>query len=130
MRTVRVLITKLGLDGHDLGAKWVARALREAGMEVIYTGRQQSPEQAASAALQEAVDVVGVSFMSGAHLGLTRKLMEQLRESGMEDKMVILGGVVPKEDIPALKAMGVLEVFPVGTPVERIVQTINDNLNR
>jgi len=122
MRKIRVLIGKIGLDGHDLGAKWVARGLREAGMEVIYTGRHQTPEQAASAALQEDVDVVGLSFLSGAHLGLTGKFMERLKELGIQDKKVIVGGVIPKEDIPKLREMGVRDVFSVGSHMDRIIE--------
>lgn len=124
MRKIRVLIAKLGLDGHDLGAKWVARGFREAGMEVIYTGRQQSPEQVASAALQEDVDIIGLSFLSGAHLGLTQKLMERLGELGIADKKVIVGGVIPKEDISRLKEMGVEDVFPVGSQMDQIVAAV------
>jgi methylmalonyl-CoA mutase C-terminal domain/subunit len=124
MRKTRVLIAKLGLDGHDLGAKWVARGLREAGMEVIYTGRHQTPQQIASAALQEDVDVIGLSFLSGAHLGLSEKLMEELKKLGLNDKRVIVGGVIPKKDIPPLKNMGVHGVFPLGCQMEEIVKAI------
>jgi methylmalonyl-CoA mutase C-terminal domain/subunit len=124
MRKIRVLIGKLGLDGHDLGAKWVARGLRDAGIEVIYTGRHQSPEQVASTALQEDVDVIGLSFLSGAHIGLTEKLIEKLREKGIGEKKVIVGGLIPKEDIPKLKDMGVYEVFPIGSSIEEIVKVV------
>jgi methylmalonyl-CoA mutase C-terminal domain/subunit len=126
MRKVRVLIAKIGLDGHDLGAKWVARGLRDAGMEVIYTGRHQTPEQVASTALQEDCDVVGLSFLSGVHLGLTHKLMERLQELGIKDKRVIVGGIIPKEDIARLKEMGVREVFPVGSPLDRIIKAVSE----
>ncbi|MFH1626064.1 MAG: cobalamin B12-binding domain-containing protein [Pseudomonadota bacterium] len=129
MQKKRVLIGKLGLDGHDLGAKWVARALRDAGMEVIYTGRHQTPKQVASTALQEDVDVVGLSFLSGAHLGLTEKLMTRLRALGIGDKKVIVGGLIPKEDIAALKDMGVTEVFPVGSETDRIVEIVSESRN-
>ena len=124
MRKIRVLMAKLGLDGHDLGAKWVARALRNAGLEVIYTGRQQTPEQVAATALQEDVDVIGLSFLSGAHLGLTERLMEQLQALDIDDKRVFLGGVIPKEDIPKLKALGVRDVFPMGSQIDFIVDEI------
>ncbi len=126
MRKVRVLIAKIGLDGHDLGAKWVARGLRDAGMEVIYTGRHQTPEQVASTALQEDVDVIGLSFLSGVHLGLTQKLMERLQELAIKEKVVIVGGIIPKEDILPLKQMGVQEVFPIGSPLDRIIKAVSD----
>jgi len=128
-RKLRVLIAKLGLDGHDLGAKWVARGLRDAGMEVIYSGRQRTPEETASTALQEDVDVVGLSFLSGAHLGLTERFIEWLRAFGIGDKKVIVGGTIPKEDIAQLKDMGVMEVFPIGSEIDRIVETITKNRN-
>ncbi len=129
MRKRRVLIAKIGLDGHDLGAKWVARGLREAGMEVIYTGRHQTPEQVASTALQEDVDVIGLSFLSGVHLGLTQRLIDRLQDLGIRDKRVIVGGIIPKKDIAQLKEMGVEEVFPVGSPLDRIVKTISEDRN-
>jgi methylmalonyl-CoA mutase C-terminal domain/subunit len=125
MRKIRVLIAKLGLDGHDLGAKWVARGLREAGMEVIYTGRQQTPEQVASAALQEDVDVIGLSFLSGAHLGLTKKLVEKLEDLGIAEKKVIVGGLIPKSDIVELKRMGIQSIFPIGSQIDDIVKAIS-----
>ncbi|MEW6615637.1 MAG: cobalamin B12-binding domain-containing protein [Thermodesulfobacteriota bacterium] len=130
MQKMRVLIAKLGLDGHDLGAKWVARGLRDAGMEVIYTGRQKTPEQVASTALQEDADVVGLSFLSGAHLGLTERLIICLRALGIEDKKVVVGGVIPKEDISQLKEMGVIEVFPIGSQINKIVETLAESWNR
>lgn len=126
----RVLITKPGLDGHDLGAKYVARALRDAGMEVIYTGLQQTPEQIVAAALQEDVDVIGLSILSGAHLGLVRKVMARLKEAGMANRMVLVGGTIPKSDVPELKAMGVAEVFPTATSVENIPRYIREHLKK
>ncbi len=120
-RKIRVLIAKPGLDGHDRGAKVIARAFRDGGMEVIYTGLHQTPDQVVSAAIQEDVDVVGLSFLSGAHLGLTQKIIKGLRERGAKDKPVIVGGLVLKRDIDKLKAIGVTEVFPQGTPLEEPV---------
>lgn len=125
MRKTRILIAKLGLDGHDLGAKWVARGLRDAGLEVIYTGRHQTPEQIASASLQEDVDVIGLSFLSGAHLGLTQSLMARLEELGISDKKIIVGGVIPKEDYERLKGMGVQDIFPVGSRMEQIIEAVS-----
>lgn len=122
---IRVLVAKPGLDGHDKGAKVVVRALRDAGMETIYTGLRQTVDQIVSAAIQEDVDVIGLSILSGAHLGLSAKIMEKMKEEGIDDKLVIVGGVIPKEDIPRLKEMGVAEVFPVGASFEEIVQFIN-----
>ncbi len=113
---IRILIAKPGLDGHDRGAKVVAHALRDAGMEVVYTGLHQSIEGIVQAALQEAVDVIGLSIMSGAHLPICKKLMKLLAEKGLQDKQVVVGGVIPKRDIPALQALGVAGVFPGGTP--------------
>jgi methylmalonyl-CoA mutase C-terminal domain/subunit len=123
-RKIRVLIAKPGLDGHDLGAKYVARALMDAGMEVIYTGLQQTPGQIVSIALQEDVDVIGCSFLSGAHLGLMTKIMKKIREKGIEDKTVIVGGAIPSHDVPRLKEAGVHEVFPTATPVKKIIEFI------
>jgi methylmalonyl-CoA mutase C-terminal domain/subunit len=111
-RPIRVLIAKPGLDGHDRGAKVLTRALRDAGMEVIYTGLRQSPEQIVSAAVQEDVDIVGLSILSGAHLGLTRKVVDQLNNSGATEKKVLVGGTIPKADIPKLMDMGAAGVFP------------------
>jgi methylmalonyl-CoA mutase C-terminal domain/subunit len=125
---IRVLIAKPGLDGHDLGAKYVARALRDAGMEVIYTGLQQTADQVAAAAMQEDVDVVGCSILCGAHLGIMDKMMKKLKETGLDDRLVIVGGCVPKSDIPVLKSMGVAEVFPTATPMERIVAFIKQHI--
>src|SRR5438094_4631697 len=115
-RPIRVLVAKPGLDGHDRGAKVVARALRDAGMEVIYTGIRQTPEMIAEAALQEDVDVVGLSILSGAHLVLVPKVLTALRERGVDDVLVVLGGIVPPADVPAVKQQGVAEVFGPGTP--------------
>jgi methylmalonyl-CoA mutase, C-terminal domain len=123
-RVTRVLIAKPGLDGHDRGAKVVARALRDAGMEVIYTGLRQTPAMVAEAALQEDIDVVGLSILSGAHMALVPRIMEELRQRGIDDVPVFLGGIVPKDDIPALKAMGVAEVFGPGTETQAIIAYI------
>jgi methylmalonyl-CoA mutase C-terminal domain/subunit len=120
-RKTKVLIAKPGLDGHDRGAKVVALALRDAGMEVVYTGLHQSVEQILRAAMQESVDVIGLSIMSGAHVPICRKLMERLKQEGMEEVEVVVGGVIPKKDIPVLSQMGVKGVFPGGTPFKEII---------
>ncbi|HKX83806.1 MAG TPA: cobalamin B12-binding domain-containing protein [Pyrinomonadaceae bacterium] len=127
-RRIRVLVAKPGLDGHDRGAKVIARALRDAGMEVIYTGLRQTPEMIASAALQEDVDAVGISILSGAHKTLCPRIVELLRGNGMDDTLVLVGGIVPTEDIPDLKANGISEVFLPGTSTEDIVKYINENV--
>lgn len=127
-RKIRVLVAKPGLDGHDRGAKIIARALRDAGMEVIYTGLRQTPEMIASAALQEDVDAVGISILSGAHNTLCPRIVNLLRESGMDDTLVLVGGIVPQEDITTLKAIGVSEVFLPGTSTEDIVTFIRQNV--
>ena len=127
---IRVLIAKPGLDGHDRGAKVVARALRDAGMEVIYTGLRQTPEMIAEAALQEDVDVIGLSVLSGAHMALLPRVVELLRENGMSDVLVIVGGIIPNEDEPALKEAGVQGVFGPGTLTEDIVTFIRENARR
>lgn len=127
-RKIRVLVAKPGLDGHDRGAKIIARALRDAGMEVIYTGLRQTPEMIASAALQEDVDAVGISILSGAHNTLCPRIIELLHENGMDDTLVLVGGIVPQEDIVELKQKGVSEVFLPGTSTEDIVKFINENI--
>jgi methylmalonyl-CoA mutase, C-terminal domain len=128
-RKIRVLVAKPGLDGHDRGAKVIARALRDAGMEVIYTGLRQTPEMIASAAVQEDVDAVGISILSGAHNTLCPRIVELLRENGMDDTLVLVGGIVPQEDIPILKQKGVSEVFLPGTSTEDIVKFIRENVH-
>ena len=127
-RKIRVLVAKPGLDGHDRGAKVIARALRDAGMEVIYTGLRQTPEMIAAAALQEDVDAVGISILSGAHKTLCPRIIDLLHENGMNDTLVLVGGIVPTEDIADLKAKGVSEVFLPGTSTEDIVRFINANV--
>jgi methylmalonyl-CoA mutase C-terminal domain/subunit len=127
-KKIRVLIAKPGLDGHDRGAKVIARALRDAGMEVIYTGLRQTPEMIASAAAQEDVDVVGISILSGAHNTLCPRLMELLREKGMTDVLVIVGGTIPEADIAGLKSAGIAEIFLPGTSTQDIVRFIHDRL--
>lgn len=127
-KRIRVLVAKPGLDGHDRGAKVVARALRDAGFEVVYTGLRQTPEQIAEAALQEDVNVVAMSILSGAHGHLFPKVVGLLNEKGMEDVLVVGGGVIPDADIPALKEAGVAEVFTPGTPTSAIVDFINTNV--
>ena len=121
---IRVLVAKPGLDGHDRGAKVVARALRDAGFEVIYTGLRQTPEQVAEAALQEDVDVVGLSILSGAHMRLTEEIMRLLKEKEMADILVVLGGIIPEEDYEPLKKLGVKAIFGPGTPTGEIVEFI------
>jgi len=122
-RKIRVLIGKPGLNGHDRGAKIVTLALRDAGMEVIYTGRHSTPQNIVSAAIQEDVDVIGLSILSGAHLYLSQEVIRMLRESG-SDIPVVVGGVIPEKDIPALKEIGVAEVFPVGSKLEEIINCV------
>lgn len=123
-RTIRVVIAKPGLDGHDRGAKVIARALRDAGMEVIYTGLRQTPEQIVSAALQEDADVIGLSILSGAHNHIAPRLMELLRSKGMDDVLVVIGGIIPDVDVPQLKDMGIKGVFQPGTSMQDIVDFI------
>jgi methylmalonyl-CoA mutase C-terminal domain/subunit len=127
-RKIRVLVAKPGLDGHDRGAKIIARALRDAGMEVIYTGLRQTPEMIAAAALQEDVDAVGVSILSGAHNTLCPRIVQLLRDQGMDDCLVLLGGIVPQDDIAKLKSNGVAEIFLPGTSTEDIVKFLRDNV--
>ncbi len=124
--TVRVLVAKPGLDGHDRGAKVVARALRDAGMEVIYTGIRQTPEMIAEAALQEDVDVVGLSILSGAHMILFPLIIEELRKRQLDEVIVIAGGIIPKEDQPALNQLGIKGVFGPGTPTTEIIDYIKN----
>ena len=121
---IRVLLAKPGLDGHDRGAKVVARALRDAGMEVIYTGIRQTPEMIVEAAIQEDVDVIGLSILSGAHLELFPSIIEGMRKKGREDALVVAGGIIPEDDIPALQKMGVKAVFGPGTSTEDIIRFI------
>src|SRR5262249_52607291 len=127
MRKLRVIIAKPGLDGHDRGAKVIARALRDAGMEVIYTGLRQTPEQIATAALQEDADVIGLSILSGAHNHIAPRLMDLLKEKGLDDVLVVIGGIIPDVDIPKLKALGIDGVFLPGTPMQEIVDFITAN---
>ena len=127
MRKLRVVIAKPGLDGHDRGAKVIARALRDAGMEVIYTGLRQTPEMIAAAALQEDADVIGLSILSGAHNHIAPRLMELLKQKGLDDVLVVIGGIIPDVDIPKLKALGVKGIFLPGTPMQEIVDFINAN---
>ena len=127
-RKIRVLVAKPGLDGHDRGAKVIARALRDAGMEVIYTGLRQTPEMIAAAALQEDVDAVGISILSGAHNTLCPRIVDLLHQNGMQDTLVLVGGIVPQEDIDSLKKIGVSEVFVPGTSTEDIVTFIKANV--
>ena len=121
---IRVLVAKVGLDGHDRGVKVVARALRDAGMEVIYTGLHRTPEQVIASAVQEDVDAIGVSLLSGAHMTLLPRLLELMRERGLDDKVLVAGGVMPDEDVVALKGMGVADILGQDTPPEMIVATV------
>jgi methylmalonyl-CoA mutase C-terminal domain/subunit len=127
---VRILIAKPGLDGHDRGAKVLVRALRDAGFEVVYTGLFQTPEMIASAALQEDVQVIGLSILSGAHMALFPRIMDELRERGLDDVLVVAGGTIPRADVPRIKALGVAEVFGPGTRLATIVNYIRDNARR
>jgi methylmalonyl-CoA mutase, C-terminal domain len=126
-RKLRVIIAKPGLDGHDRGAKVIARALRDAGMEVIYTGLRQTPEQIAAAALQEDADVVGLSILSGAHNHIAPQLMDLLKQKGLDDVLVVIGGIIPDVDVPKLKEIGVKGIFLPGTPMQEIIDFINAN---
>lgn len=125
-RKIRVLIAKPGLDGHDRGAKLIARALRDAGMEVIYTGLRQTPQMIAEAALQEDVDMIGLSILSGAHMGLVPRLMDSIRELGLQDVHVFLGGIIPDEDVPALLEMGVKAVYGPGTSTTQVIADVRN----
>jgi methylmalonyl-CoA mutase C-terminal domain/subunit len=127
-RKIRVVIAKPGLDGHDRGAKIIARALRDAGMEVIYTGLHQTPEQIVETALQEDADAVGISILSGAHMTLVPRIVEGLRGLGLEDVLVVVGGTIPRDDVTALKELGVAEIFTPGAPVSAIVDFLQTNV--
>jgi methylmalonyl-CoA mutase C-terminal domain/subunit len=127
MRKLRVIVAKPGLDGHDRGAKVIARALRDAGMEVIYTGLRQTPEQIVSAALQEDADVIGLSILSGAHNHIAPQLMNLLKSNKLDDVMVLIGGIIPDVDVPKLKEIGVKEIFLPGTPMQDIIDFIYAN---
>lgn len=129
-KPIRVLVAKPGLDGHDRGAKVIARALRDAGMEVIYTGLRQTPEQIVAAAVQEDVDVVAMSILSGAHNHLFPKVVRLLREEGVEDVLVLGGGVIPEDDIPGLKESGVEGIFTPGTPTKEVIAFIKENIKK
>lgn len=127
-KKIRILVAKPGLDGHDRGAKVVAQALRDAGMEVIYTGLHQTIDQIINAAIQEDVDVIGLSIMSGAHLPICEKLMKNMKEKKMEDIMVVVGGVIPKRDIAPLQKIGIQGIFPGGTSFDESTRWIKENL--
>ncbi len=127
-RKIRVLIAKPGLDSHDRGAKIIARALRDAGMEVIYTGLKQTPEQIVETALQEDVDVIGLSILSGAHKTLFPIIIDLLKQKGLTDVLVVAGGIIPEEDIPEMKKLGIKEIFGPGTRTDKIVQFVFENV--
>jgi methylmalonyl-CoA mutase C-terminal domain/subunit len=128
-RKIRVLVAKPGLDGHDRGAKVLARALRDAGMEVIYTGIRQTPQMIVEAAIQEDVDAILMSILSGAHMAIFPKVMELLKEDGVDDVLVMAGGILPDEDIPAIEAMGIRGNFGPGTPLSTIIEFVRQNVN-
>ncbi len=127
-KKIRVLIAKPGLDSHDRGAKVVARALRDAGMEVIYTGLRQTPEQIAETVLQEDVDVLGLSILSGAHMTLFPRIVKLMKKKGLNDVLVFAGGIIPEEDIPPLKKLGIKEIFGPGTPTETVVRFVREHV--
>ena len=127
-RKIRVVVAKPGLDGHDRGAKIIARALRDAGMEVIYTGLHQTPEQIAETVIQEDADAIGLSILSGAHMTLVPRVIELLREQGVEDVLITVGGTIPADDVPELKKLGVAEVFTPGAPTDEIVEFIREGV--
>ena len=129
-RRIRILVAKPGIDGHDRGAKIIAQAFRDRGMEVIYTGIRQSPQMIVSAAIDEDVDVIGLSFLSGSHLTLTPLIMDKLRAAGGGDILVIAGGVIPDEDIPVLKQMGIREVFVSGTNTDDVIRLVEEEVRR
>ena len=126
-KKIRVLVAKPGLDGHDRGAKVIARALRDAGMEVIYTGLRQTPEMIVSAALQEDVDVIGLSILSGAHNAIVPRVSDLLKQNKMDDVLLVVGGIIPDVDVPRLKTLGIKGVFVPGTPMQEIIDFINAN---
>jgi methylmalonyl-CoA mutase C-terminal domain/subunit len=128
MKKIRVVIAKPGLDGHDRGAKVIARALRDAGMEVIYTGLRQTPEQIVAAALQEDADAIGLSILSGAHMHICPRVVELLKEKGLDDVLVVVGGIIPDVDIPKLQALGIKGIFLPGSPMQEIIAFIKDNV--
>jgi methylmalonyl-CoA mutase C-terminal domain/subunit len=128
MPHIRVVIAKPGLDGHDRGAKVIARALRDAGMEVIYTGLRQTPEMIVAAALQEDADVIGLSILSGAHMHICPKIMQLLKEKGLDDVLVVIGGIIPDVDIPKLRDAGIKGIFLPGTPMQDIIEFIRANV--
>jgi methylmalonyl-CoA mutase C-terminal domain/subunit len=128
MRKIRVVIAKAGLDGHDRGAKIIARALRDAGMEVIYTGLHQTPEQIVETAIQEDADAVGISILSGAHMTLIPRVLQGLKENGVDDVLVLVGGTIPKPDVDELKRQGVADVFTPGAPVSEIVDYLKSHV--
>ncbi|MGH9159467.1 MAG: cobalamin B12-binding domain-containing protein [Vicinamibacteraceae bacterium] len=130
MRKIRVIVAKPGLDGHDRGAKVIARALRDAGMEVIYTGLRQTPEQIVAAALQEDADVVGLSILSGAHLHICPRVMALLERHDLDDVLVVVGGIIPDQDVGTLQEMGIRGIFIPGTPMQQIVDFINTNVRK
>jgi len=129
-KKIRVLVAKPGLDGHDRGAKVIARALRDAGMEVIYTGLRQTPEMIVEAAIQEDVDAIGMSILSGAHMTLFPRVMKLLAENGLDDVLVVAGGIIPDDDVPALKDMGIAGIFGPGTSTEEAISFIKKNVRR
>jgi len=129
-RKIRILVAKPGLDSHDRGAKIISRAFRDAGMEVIYTGLRQTPEQVVETALQEDVDVIALSILSGAHLALFPRIMELLKQKGLDDVLVFAGGIIPKEDVPHLKEIGIAEVFGPGTRTETLVKFVQENVRK
>ncbi|MBW1973607.1 MAG: cobalamin B12-binding domain-containing protein [Deltaproteobacteria bacterium] len=129
-KRIKVLIAKPGLDGHDRGAKVVAHALKEAGMEVIYTGLHKTVDQIIDTAIQEDVDVIGLSIMSGAHIPIMEKMSKKIKEKGLEDKIIVIGGVVPSKDIPKLKELGANAVFPGGTPFLEIISFLKENVKK
>jgi methylmalonyl-CoA mutase C-terminal domain/subunit len=127
---IRVIVAKPGLDGHDRGAKVIARAFRDAGFEVIYTGLRQTPEQVVNAALQEDADVIGLSVLSGAHMTLCPRIMELMKKEGLDDVLVLIGGIIPDQDIPALKESGIAEVFQPGASTEEIIAYVRNHVRK